>query len=87
MEAVVVGSTFVDFVEDFVEWTVAILLGVVILTGMSGNSLLDGVEAAAKVPTAAEGNALLLLLLLLLMLLALTDGEGWRGTGRSHRQG
>ena len=50
--------------EDFVEWrTVAILLGVII-TGMSGNSHLDGVVAAAKVPTDAEGNALLLLLLL-----------------------
>ncbi len=60
------------------EWTIANLLGVAILTGMSGNFLLDGVVAAAKVPTAAEGNALLLLLLLL-MLLALTgalDGEG-----------
>ena len=52
--------------EDFVEcWTAVILLGVVIITGMSGNSLLDGVVAAAKVETAAEGNALLLLLMLL----------------------
>jgi hypothetical protein len=39
---------------------------------------LDGVVAAAKVPTAAEGNALLLLLLLLLTLTAL-GGEGPMG--------
>jgi hypothetical protein len=39
------------------------------------SSFLDGVVAAAKVPTAAEGNALLLLLLLLLTLTAL-GGEG-----------
>ena len=58
--------------EDFMEWTVAILLGVVIITGMSGNSLLDGVVVAAKVPTAVEDNALLLLLLLLT---AALDGE------------
>ncbi len=63
--------------EDFVEWTAAILLGVVVI-GMSGNSLLDGVVAAVKVATAGEGNALLLLLLLLklLTLTAALGGEG-----------
>ncbi len=48
--------------ENF-EWTVVILLEVVII-GMSGNPLLDGVAVATKVATAAVGNALLLLLLL-----------------------
>ncbi len=69
------------------EWTVAILLGVVIITGMSGNSLLDGVVAAAKLATAVEGNALLLLWLFVVgLLLVVHVGDGPVGVTDRHKR-